>query len=157
MPTRATTNITIAHWRLLYRTQTSYSAKPASAAEWTTFLATFTEAGYIESGVKWKAGRGDSVVLDDGTKHVLGYNGELSGKLLQIGEADFETLIGIEGSDYDFLLVDDDNQRALVVLDGKMYFDVEFTGGELQSVPFIVEFENKQRSVMYDYFDIPQA
>ena len=134
MATRATTNIKIPHYRLLYRTAGAF-AEPATASAFAVFLATFTEIGYAKKGMTLELVKGDIEELDDGTEHVIGYNGKLEGELLQTLDTDYDEFEALEGVSTDYLLYDEDLERVVFLPTALMYVEENIVSGEIESVP----------------------
>jgi hypothetical protein len=132
--TRATTNIKIPHYRLLYRTAAAFS-EPAGASSFAVFLATFTEIGYAKKGMTLELVKGDVEELDDGTEHVIGYNGKLEGELLQTLDTDYDEIEGLEGVSTDYLLYDEDLERCVFLPTALMYVEESVVSGEIEVIP----------------------
>jgi len=153
---RTLANIVKNNYRILHRATATFD-QPTSAAEWTTFLATFTELGYCrDKTIKATVGRGDQETLDDGTKKVMGYNGKLEGILLQSKAADYTAYETIEGDDLDVILVDETNLVCNFFPHAILFFEESVAGGETETVPFVYERENMaSKSTFRIRFAIP--
>jgi len=158
MATRATTNIKKANWQAAYRSAAAFT-EPNALADWTTFLATFTQFGYCEKGtLKTNITKSDEVDLDDNTVHVIGFDGTIEGKLLQMGETDMDAALALEGTSIDILFYDTTALRAVFVPTIRIYFDEENTGGEVQALIFKGERKGLgSRSAFRTHFDIPTS
>lgn len=158
MPTRVKTSIKKRRYRLLFRTAATFT-QPTTAAEWTTFLATFTELGYArDKSIKFECKRADSEVVDEGDKVYLDYNGKVEAIGLQSAITDYTALEAIEGVDQDLLFVDDVTNRAIFVGEIAPYFDEEATGGETETINLLAEKEGlASKSAFRTRFDIPTS
>ena len=157
MATRATTNIKIPHYRLLYRTAASFT-EPATEGDWTTFLATFTEIGYARKGIRLELVRGDQEELDSGDDHVLGYNGTLTAELLQTLDTDYDEIEALEGVSTDYLLVDEVLNRAVFIPTALLYIDEAVVSGETEIIPITFSKKNvASRTAFRTRFAIPTS
>ncbi len=139
---RTQANIKKRHYRVLHRSPASFSV-PASAAEFATFLGTFTELGYCrDKTIKVTINKGDQETLDDGTKLLQGYNCKTEGILLQSEPGDYTAYETIENVKQDILLYAQSTKQCIFFPNALLAFEEAVTSGETESVPFSFEAEN---------------
>lgn len=141
---RTLANIKKAHYRVLHRDPASFgSGNYDTAANFATFLATFTELGYCrDKTIKAPITGGDEEILDDGTKLRQGYNLNMEGILLQSEPGDYTAYETIEGTAQDILLYSETRGRCVFYPNLVLYFDEQVNSGETESVPFTASVEN---------------
>ena len=155
---RTKANIKKRRYRALHRAPVAF-ALPADAAEFATFLATFTELGICrEKTLNSNITKGDEETLDDGTKKALGYNGRLEGVLLQSDPTDYTAYETIENVEQDILFLSQDGQVALFFPNATLFFEETVSGGDTEAIPFSYEVENlTQKSDFRTRFAVPQS
>ena len=102
MATRQNTDIKRRAYRVLTRDpQADGGSVPV---DWSTFFATFTEMGHTERDtLELPVEVGDTVILDDGARVVLGYNLDGSFKLLQTGDSEITEFEALNGKKQDVM------------------------------------------------------
>lgn len=136
---RTTANIKKAHYRVMHRAPAAYT-QPTSAAEFTTFLGTFTELGYCrDKETKVTFETAEQEVLDDGKNLFQGWNATLEGILLQTEASDYSAYEAIENVLQDIFLYDEVTGRCIFFPNALMVFAEAVVSGEIETVPFRYE------------------
>ncbi|WP_456408931.1 hypothetical protein [Caldithrix abyssi] len=139
---RTLTNIKRRHYRVLHRDPAAFSV-PATAADFDTFLATFTELGYCEGGsIESAIETQGKIGLDDGTRLPVGIKGTLKGTLLQSEVADYTAVETIEGVKQDILLYSEDTGMCIFYPNAILEFQESVKSGDIEKIPFTYEAEN---------------
>jgi len=130
-------NIKKHHYRVMHRVPASFTVPP-SAAEFTTFLATFTELGYCrDKTIQSNVDDAEAEVLDDGKEKKMGFNGHLEGLLLQAEIADYTAYETIEGVKQDVLYYSETTLKCIFYPEALLYFSEAVTSGETETVPYV--------------------
>ena len=139
---RTTVNIKKRHYRVLNRTPASFT-QPTTAAEFSTFLATFSELGYArDKTIELAITKGDQEVLDDAKKLLQGFNCKLAGVLLQSEPGDYTAYESIENIKQDILLYAQNEKMCIFVPNALLLFEEAVKSGETETVPFVYEADN---------------
>ena len=153
---RTLANIEKRHYRVLHRTPAAYT-QPASAAAFTTFLATFTEIGYCrDKTIKLTLESAEQEVLDDGKKKHMGWNGHIEGVLLQTLEADYDAYEAIENIEQDIFIYSEVTGQCIFLPEAILVFNEAVTSGEVETVPFSYDAEDlATKAAFRDRFEEP--
>ena len=134
---RTSANIKKRHYRVLHRNPAAFgSGNYDTLANWTTFLATFTELGFCrDKTINPRFEEADREVLDEGTIKRMDYNGIVEFVLLQTQVADYTAYEAIENVAQDILLVDETNLVFIFFPNALCWFGENVVSGETESVP----------------------
>jgi hypothetical protein len=126
----------------MHRTPTAYT-QPTTAAEFTTFLATFTELGYCrDKTLKMPIEPAEQEVLDDGKKKHMGFNGHLEGVLLQSAVADYTAYEAIENIEQDIFIYSEVSEMCIFLPNAILVFKEAVSSGDTETIPFEYDAEN---------------
>jgi len=156
--TRTLANIKRRHFKMMHRTPAAYT-RPASAALFATFLATFTEMGYCrDKTLKVILTPAEKEFLDNGAQLNLGFNGRIEGVLLQTQAADFTDYETLENLSQDYLFYSEVSDITIFVPTALLSFKEEMVSGEVEGIAFEWEAQNlATKSAFRDRFAEPQS
>lgn len=132
-------------YKLYYRAAASFGAgNYDTLANYTTFLATFTDAGYCRAGLGFAIEKGDVEECDDGTELVMGFNGTFEAEFLQTTVADYSALDALEGVSTDFLLVPTGTEtlHAICIPATTPYMGEEVKAGNTEVIKIMYDKKN---------------
>lgn len=137
---RTLANIQKRHYRILHRTPAAFDSPvdpTGTAANFATWLASFTELGYCrDKTLKMTIEPSEPEVLDTGKELQMGFNGHLEGILLQSEEADYTAVEAIENVEQDILLYSEVTGMCNWLGDALLIFKESLSSGDTEVVPF---------------------
>lgn len=157
MPTRSTANIKRRLYQIAFRVPQSF-AVPADLSEWSTFISTFAQIGYVRrSSIEALLEPGGSEELDDGNEITTEWNLSVQFAALQTGIFDIADYHAMQNLQIDLLLYNADALRA--VFYPTLYCSVRdsIKGGETDM--FLFDMKRKAGSItsLRTHFNIPTS
>lgn len=149
-------NIKRRHYRVMYRATAAYT-RPTSAALFTTFLATLTEAGYARGGsIKYTEEPADVENLDTGQEKNMGFNGHMEAEIIQTEPADYTALEAVEGTELDIFLYSEASGQCIFLPEWIPYFKTQVEGGATELIAMTANKTNQSaKSTLKDLFAEP--
>jgi hypothetical protein len=137
---RTLANIQKRHYRVMHRAPAAFDSPvdpTTSAANFATWLASFTELGYCrDKTIKMTIESSEPEVLDTGKEKQMGYNGHLEGILLQSETGDYTAYETIENVEQDILLYSEVTGMCNWLGAAILIFKESLSSGEVEVVPF---------------------
>lgn len=146
MAQRLATQIKKYRYRIMYRDDDDFDspADPeSSAANFATWLASFSEMGYSRDKTpKYELTEVDPEVLDDGNEVKMGWDLHLESELLEAMETNLDTLEALEGDYRDILFYCEVTGHCVWFGDVLPYFNDSGVGGETGLIRMVVDKKN---------------
>lgn len=157
---RTLANIKKHHYRVLHRTPaalTSPADPESSAADFATWLASFTELGYArDKTIKAPIVQGDIETLDDTNKKTMGYNLNLEATLLQSDPSDDDEYDALEGTSADLFFYSESTGKCRFYPAVILNFEEQAAGGETEATVLKCIKENaSNKAAIRTIFDEP--